>query len=86
MRLGSVAIGTVFVIFFVVYASRACSPAWAWAPFMVAALPYLAFYAIALERHLSDESKSRERSENWAHSRPDVTPLRSMPANVERYR
>lgn len=89
MRLAATGIATVFIILFVVTAANVLSYyAWGfmWAPFLVGAIPYVAFAALAWRRHLEDESKSRERRENFEQSRLDLTPLADMKANTERYR
>jgi hypothetical protein len=91
MRLGALAVGSLFLIAFVVTAANVLSYyAWGlvWAPFLVGALPYLGFFTMAWQQHLKDESKSRERRENFEHSKFDAgfTPLADQGANTERYK
>lgn len=89
LRVASIFVATGFVIAFVVQASRALvyyDAFWlAWAPFLVGALPYLAYAGLALNKHLDDESKSRERRERWEHSRLDVVPLGEIKPDAERW-
>jgi hypothetical protein len=90
MRLGALAVGSLFLIAFVVTAANVLSYyAWglAWAPFLVGALPYLGFFTMAWRKHLDDESSSRTRRENFAHSRFDAqfTPLAEQKPNTERW-
>lgn len=86
LRLVATFVATLFIVGFVVAAARAC-PLWlAWAPFLVGALPYLAFAWMSWRKHLEDESSSRERREVWQQSRLDVLPLADMDADTERYR
>jgi hypothetical protein len=88
MRLGALAVGSLFLIAFVIVAARACPWYLAWLPFLVGALPYLGFFTMAWRKHLDDESQSRTRRENFEHSKFDAgfTPLADQGANVERYR
>jgi hypothetical protein len=74
-RIAATLMFTALLVGFVIAASRACPPWLAWAPFLVGALPYGAFAALAWRKHLDDESKARERRERWAHSRLDVVSL-----------
>jgi hypothetical protein len=92
MRLGALAVGSLFLIAFVMV-TAANVPwyyAWGlvWAPFLVGALPYLGFFTMAWRKHLDDESASRTRRENFEHSKFDAgfTPLADQGANVDRYR
>jgi hypothetical protein len=91
MRLGALAVGSLFLIAFVVTAANVLSYyAWGlvWAPFLVGALPYLGFFTMAWRKHLDDESASRTRRENFEHSKFNAgfTPLADQGANVDRYR
>jgi hypothetical protein len=89
MRLAFLALGTVFVVVFVTVAADVLAYyAWGlmWLPFLVGALPYLGFYAVAQRQHLNDESSSRTRRENFEQSRFDMTPLDQMGADTDRYR
>jgi hypothetical protein len=90
MRLGALVVGSLFLMAFVVAAANVLVHyAWwlVWLPFLVGALPYLGFFAMAWRKHLDDESQSRTRRENFAHSRFDAqfTPLANQPANTERW-
>ena len=88
MRLGAIVVATVLVLLFIVTASRVLAYyAWwlSWAPFLVGALPYLAYAAMASRKHLEDESRSRERRENVALSQFDFTPIADQGKNTERW-
>jgi hypothetical protein len=90
MRLGALAVGSLFLIAFVVTAANVLAYyAWGlvWAPFLVGALPYLGFFTMAWRKHLDDESQSRTRRENFEHSRFDAgfTPLAEQPPNTKRW-
>lgn len=86
MRLAAYAIATLFIIGFVIAAAQACPWYLAWAPFLVGALPYLVFAWKSQDAHLKDESASRTRRENFAHSKFDPTGFGSdMGANKDRY-
>lgn len=88
MRLGALVVATLFVVAFVIAASRACPWYLAWMPFLVGALPYLGFFTMAYQAHLKDESSSRTRRENFAQSKFDAgsTPIADQSPNQERYR
>lgn len=87
MRLGALAVGSMFLVAFVVSAANVIVWYLVWLPFFVGALPYLGFFTMAWQQHLKDESSSRTRRENFEHSRFDAgfTPLANQPANVERW-
>jgi hypothetical protein len=85
MRLAASAIALVFIILFVVTASRVIVWYLVWLPFLVGALPFLLFAYTAYQQHLKDESASRARWENWQQSRFDAEPLGKMDGNTERW-
>ena len=73
MRLAASFVATLFIVAFVVAASRVIVWYLVWAPFLVGALPFLAFAWAAWRKHLDDESDSRRRWENWQQSRFDAS-------------
>lgn len=88
MRLGALAVGSGFLVAFVVTAANVIVWYLVWLPFLVGALPYLGFFTMAWRKHLDDESSSRTRRENFQHSKFDAgfTKLADQGANTERYK